>query len=75
MPESAAVPPPPPPRPDERLIGEIEKPRARTSATSPYPLDRVQDIIDRLSELGVTDEELEPVRAWVRRQGGDDDAE
>lgn len=68
MTDSAAVPPPPPPRPDEHLIGEIEKPRA---SPSPYPLDRVQDIIDRLSELGVTDEELEPVRAWVRRQGGD----
>ena len=46
-----------------------------TSAASPYPLDRVQDIIDRLSELGVTDEELEPVRAWVRRQEGDDAVE
>ena len=72
MPDTAAVPPPPSPRPDEHLIGEIEKPRARASL---YPLDRVQDIIDRLSELGVTDEELEPVRAWVRRQEGDDAVE
>ena len=49
--------------------------KSPASAASLYPLDRVQDIIDRLSELGVTDEELEPVRAWVRRQEGDDASE
>ena len=33
LPGSAAVPPPPPPRPDEHLIGLIEKPRASAATT------------------------------------------
>ena len=36
MTDSAAVPPPPPPRPDEHLIGEMEKPRARASAATDH---------------------------------------